>query len=57
MEAVSHSVLGCARQCISLRGGSIEDPNVLEGNPGNFVSLLKFISEYSDDIKEHLKNP
>ena len=57
VRAVAHSVLWCAKQCIALRGSGSENPNCETGNPGNFVSLLKFISVYSDDIKQHLCNP
>ncbi|XP_013421627.1 52 kDa repressor of the inhibitor of the protein kinase-like [Lingula anatina] len=52
---IADIVLLCARQCIALRGDS-EQPDST-GNPGNFLSILRFLSKRDPVMKEHLDSP
>ena len=54
LKAIAKAVLHCGRQCIALRGDKekLDQP----GNPGNFLALLKLMSENDHLLQEHL-NP
>lgn len=57
-EILKHIIQGiiyCSKQGIALRGHreNLEG----NGNPGNFLAMLKVIASYNNDFKEHLKSP
>ena len=52
---IAETVLLCGRQCIPLRG---DNENLKEeGNPGNFLALLKAFSQHDSDLRVHLESP
>ena len=55
LKTVAQAVLYCGKQCIALRG-SIEQLDT-EGNPGNFLALLKLLSDHNDILQKHLETP
>lgn len=55
LTSIAEAVLYCGRQCIALRGDN-EDINA-EGNPGNFLALLKLLAKHDPVIERHLSQP
>lgn len=55
VKTIAETVLLCGRQCIPLRGD--HEKADTEGNPGNFLALLKFVSGYNISLKDHLSSP
>ena len=52
LKVIAKAVLYCGHQCIALRGDKekLDQP----GNPGNFLALLKLMSESDPLLHEHL---
>lgn len=46
----------CGKQCIPLRGHR-ENVNNFTQNSGNFLAILRLLSETNDELKEHLRCP
>ena len=55
LKSIARAILFCARQCIALRGH--DENSKKSGNHGNFLSLLKLISEHDEVLKNHLEAP
>ena len=55
VKCCAECILYCGRQCIALRG-DIEKINK-PGNPGNFLAMLKLITNYDPILKGQLENP
>ena len=55
VKSLARAVLFCGRQCIALRGGSeqLDTP----GNPGNFLALVRLLSEHDELLRNHLESP
>ena len=55
VKCCAECILYCGRQCIALRGDNekINQP----GNPGNFLAMLKLVSNHDPVLKSHLKTP
>ena len=55
LKCCVESILLCGRQCIALRG----DVEKLEKsvNPGNFLAILRLLSNHDPVLKAHLENP
>ena len=55
LKSLAPVVLFCGKQCIALRGSSehLDTP----GNPGNFLALLKLLSQHDDVLQDHLESP
>ena len=53
LKAIARAVLYCARQCIALRGH--REKLIQSENPGNFLALLKVLSESNPVLEAHLK--
>jgi len=51
------TVLFCGRQCISLRNRNERNKSGEDGNPGNFIALLRAFGEHDQDLKKHLMTP
>ena len=55
LKCIAQALLYCGKQGIALRG---DKESVHEtGNPGNFIALLKLISQHYDTLKKHLQSP
>ncbi|XP_064122494.1 zinc finger MYM-type protein 1-like [Macrobrachium nipponense] len=54
LKSLAETVLYCGRQCIGLRGDNEMPDN---GNPGNFVALLRVIANHDTILKQHLEKP
>uniref|UniRef100_A0A3B1KIQ4 DUF4371 domain-containing protein n=1 Tax=Astyanax mexicanus TaxID=7994 RepID=A0A3B1KIQ4_ASTMX len=55
LKCVAEAVLYCGRQCIALRGSA--EQQHCSGNPGNFLALLKLLSNHNEKLKQHLEKP
>ncbi|XP_063756203.1 52 kDa repressor of the inhibitor of the protein kinase-like [Eleginops maclovinus] len=55
LKCVAEAVLYCGRQCIALRGSA--EQQHCSGNPGNFLALLKLLSNHDEKLKQHLEKP
>ena len=55
LKCVAEAVLYCGRQCIALRGSA--EQQHCRGNPGNFLALLKLLSNHNEKLKQHLEKP
>lgn len=53
LKAIARAVLYCGRQCIALRGH--REKLTQSENPGNFLALLKVLSESDPVLEAHLK--
>ena len=53
LKAITRAVLYCGRQCIALRGH--REKLTQSENPGNFLALLKVLSESDPVLEAHLK--
>ena len=55
LKCCVESILLCGHQCIALRG----DVEKLEKsvNPGNFLVILRLLSNHDPVLKAHLENP
>ncbi|KAL7841276.1 hypothetical protein SRHO_G00249670 [Serrasalmus rhombeus] len=54
-KCVAEAVLYCGHQCIALRGSA--EQQHCSGNPGNFLALLKLLSNHNEKLKQHLEKP
>ena len=50
------TIILCGKQCIALRGHR-EDIHNSSNNCGNFLAILKLLSETNSDLKHHLDAP
>ena len=55
VKCCAEAVLYCGRQCIALRG-DVEKLDQIE-NPGNFLAMLKVLSNHNPVLKCHLERP
>ena len=55
VKCIAECVLFCGRQCIPLRGDN--EGRLDMGNPGNFLSLLRMMSNHDDILRKHLEQP
>ena len=55
LKSVVRAIVHCGKQCIPLRGDS--ENFECKGNPGNFLAILKLVSEYDKDLDQHLTSP
>ena len=55
LKSVVRAIVHCGKQCIPLRGDS--ENFECKGNPGNFLEILKLVSEYDKDLDQHLTSP
>jgi hypothetical protein len=55
VKCCAECILYCGRQCIALRGDNekINQP----GNPGNFLAMLRLLSNHDPVLKVHLETP
>lgn len=56
LKMIAKTILFCGRQNIALRG-DIENIKDSSKNPGNFLALLKVLSESDALLKKHLEHP
>ena len=55
LKWVTKTIILCGKQCIALRGHR-EDINS-NNNCGNFLAILKLLSETNSELKDHLDAP
>ena len=55
VKCIAECVLFCGRQCIPLQGDN--EGGLDKGNPGNFLSLLRMMSNHDDILRKHLEHP
>ena len=55
VKSLARAVLFCGTECIALRGGSeqLDTP----GNPGNFLALVRLLSEHDELLRNHPESP
>ena len=56
LKWVIKTIILCGKQCIALRGHR-EDIHNSSNNCGNFLAILKLLSETNSDLKHHLDAP
>lgn len=56
MKWVIQVIILCGKQCLPLRGHR-EKIDSSDGNPGNFIAILKLLAETNKTLKQHLYSP
>ena len=55
IQCCAECILFCGQQCLALRGDcEISGAN---GNPGNFLALMKLLAKHDPAINAHLESP
>jgi len=55
LKSIAEAVLYCGCQCIGLRGD--KEQTHCAGNPGNFLALMKLLSNHDDILQQHTEHP
>ena len=50
-------IILCGKQCLLLRGHREKSDESNHSNPGNFLAILRLLSETNETLKEHLNCP
>jgi hypothetical protein len=57
LKSIVEAIVFCGRQCIALRGDSHTEGMNTEGNPGNFLAVLKLLAKHNAVLDSHFKSP
>ena len=55
IQCCAECILFCGRQCLALRGDC--EVSGANGNPGNFLALMKLLAKHDPAINAHLESP